>query len=48
MVRAADRKEKEENKNEHKEVLWEELSTAFMGFNVLRTQSEEFKGIESL
>lgn len=46
MVRAADRKG--ENKNEHKEVLWEELSTAFVGFNVLRTQSEEFKGIKSL
>lgn len=48
MVRAADRKEKGENKNEHREVLWEELSTAFMGFNVLRTQSEECKGIKSL
>lgn len=48
MVRAADRKEKEENKNEHREVLWEELSTAFTGFNVLRTQSEEFKGKKSL
>lgn len=48
VVRAADRKEKEEYKNEHREVLWEELSTAFTGFNVLRTQSEEFKGKKSL
>lgn len=48
MVRTADRKEKGENKNEHSEVLWEELSTAFMGFNVLRTQSEGFKGLKSL
>lgn len=31
MVRAADRKEKGENKNVCRGVLWEELATTFMG-----------------